>query len=318
MGVVLLLLAVVQLLMATSVHAVCSEQTNMPLRHSGYVLSGDGYDSTQQLCPTDEQKTSAIHSINEEINVQIDSILPQLQASLAPSPCEGIGWTKVVFLDMRNASHNCPGEWVPYTSETAIPQKRLCRRESPTTMSPTCRSALFSTNGLKYSKVCGRVRGYQYSSTEAFDQSIANPTTTNIDIAYMDGVSITRGQLPREHIWSLASGYDEKSILNWVCPCANMDVSQLESNRPPPFVGQNYFCESGTERFNGGDVVAYYDDPLWDGQGCSSRLQSTCCEHSPYFSASLAQASCDDLEVRICCNAEEEDVLVELVELYVK
>lgn len=286
---------------------MCDED-DLPLRHSGEVLSVDG---GNQVCPTEEEKTVAINRINEQVNNLIDSVLPQLQASLAPSPCQGLGWTKVAHMDMRNTSQDCPNEWV-----TAFDNgKRFCKRISVN--GPSCGSVLFSTTGLKYSQVCGRVIGYQYGSTEAFDQYIAHPSSSTIDTPYIDGVVITRGN-PREHIWSFASGYDEVRDNNWVCPCVN--EARLQSNIVPAFVGENYFCESGATTYNIFQNLYYTNDPLWDGQNCTS--PNNCCQHHspPYFSASLPETTCDDLEVRICSNRDsnEEDVPVELVELYVK
>ena len=50
------------------------------------------------------------------------------------------------------------------------------------------------------------------------------------------------------------------------CPCVAAPFSGVAA---PPFVGENYFCESGIsgEFANG---VWYLDDPLWDSQGCTA------------------------------------------------
>ena len=49
----------------------------------------------------------------------------------------------------------------------------------------------------QYSRVCGRVIGYQFGSTDAFRSRL-----TNIDqVAYVDGISITHGS-PCNHIWT--------------------------------------------------------------------------------------------------------------------
>ena len=52
------------------------------------------------------------------------------------------------------------------------------------------------------------------------------------------------------------------------CPCA-----QYQGAAAPPFVGEDYFCESGNNSPYG--LEWNLDDPLWDSQGCASG--STCC-----------------------------------------
>ena len=42
------------------------------------------------------------------------------------------------------------------------------------------------TDGIRYSKVCGQARGYQYASPSAIGES-----SNNITNAYVEGVSIT-------------------------------------------------------------------------------------------------------------------------------
>ena len=52
----------------------------------------------------------------------------------------------------------------------------------------------------------------------------------------------------------------------------------------------DYFCES---RLNSRSASA--DDPLWDGEGCTST--STCCElnNPPYFTKQLTSPTTDDI-----------------------
>lgn len=273
--------------------ALCNSDAPLPLQYAGQVLS------TGETCSSAQQDV-AVNQVSSDVDQLINSILPHLQSTLSPSPCEGLGWTKVADIDMRNSSHNCPEGWVNITMEG----KRLCRRSSST----GCSSAQFSTNGVEYSRVCGRVKGYQYGTTEAFEEYVIH--SRGLNEHYVDGVVITRGS-PREHVWTLAAGYDETRRDARVCPCVNGASTQV-----PPFVGQNYFCESGTIADIGRNML-YVTDPLWDGAGCGE--ESSCCSHSLYFSATLLQSTCDDLEVRICAeNGASEEVPVELVELFVK
>ena len=74
--------------------------------------------------------------------------------------------------------------------------------------------------------------------------------------SYIDGVSLTHGQ-PRQHIWSFAAGLDEVgSVPQFNCPCTNSGRAI-----PPPFVGNNYFCDTGSKQcYQPG--VFYNEDPL--------------------------------------------------------
>ena len=87
--------------------------------------------------------------------------------------------------------------------------------------------------------MCGRIKGYQYKDAdgfEAFHKGIA----TNIDEAYVSGVSLTHG-IRRQHIWTFAAGVSEfERNVKDACPCdATTDITV------PPFINGDYFCESG-------------------------------------------------------------------------
>ena len=57
-----------------------------------------------------------------------------------------------------------------------------------------CYSTFFSTNGVSYQHVCGRARGYQKGTLEAFLHM-----TLSINSYYVDGLSMTHGN-PCQHI----------------------------------------------------------------------------------------------------------------------
>ncbi len=71
------------------------------------------------------------------------------------------GWTRVANLDMTDSSQNCPYEFRLVTRSDA-PQC-TCGRTGP-----GCVSTSYSTYGIEYSQVCGRVIGYQFGFLEAF------------------------------------------------------------------------------------------------------------------------------------------------------
>ena len=81
------------------------------------------------------------------------------------------------------------------------------------------------------------------------------------------------------------------------CPCVN---GSTNDNNIPPFVAQNYFCETGITQWNGSNIFWPDGDPLWDGQGCGPT--SSCCTFNspPWFNVQLSSPTTDDIEVRIC------------------
>ena len=108
---------------------------------------------------------------------------------------------------------------------------------------------------------------------------------------YVDGISLTHGS-PREHIWSFGASKDISSYSS--CPCAG-------GKSPPAFVGNYYFCESGS---NGDPVnlTLCTSDPLWDGQECVGGEAVACCQATgiPWFHKVLNTSTTDFIELRIC------------------
>ena len=201
--------------------------------------------------------------------------------------CNGIssgGWTRVAYLDMTNTSHNFSGGFDEFTYQ----EQQFC-----------CGSATYSTHGIEYSQVCGRVTAYQVSYTSAFlGYSIGNQLT--LEGVYVDGVSITYGEPPRLHIWTAAAANEGQSD-DRVCPCTKTNSEYTGSI--PPFIGQDYFCDTAaTQSTTSGRV--YLFNPLWDGLSCGST--STCCtfNNPPWFCKQLPEPTTDGIEVRICKYSE--------------
>ena len=219
--------------------------------------------------------------------------------------CDGPStWTRVAFLNMSNLNQVCPSNWT-----TIAYPLRTCGRGNG-----SCKSTFYSTFGLTYNRVCGRIIAYQDRNTDAFLGLVF--ASRQIEGPYVDGVSLTHGSVgSREHIWSFASAIGERGPFHtaWLCECSN-------SNNWPHstvFVGRDYFCDSG----NHGRTIPnifFSDDPLWDGQGCGS--SSTCCQFNnpPWFCKTLPHSTTDDLEVRICNHGSSDDTPIQLLELYVQ
>ena len=106
------------------------------------------------------------------------------------------------------------------------------------------------------------------------------------------------------------SGYSETNA-HVNCPCNN--------GRYPPtsFVGNNYYCESGSEGLPSADTY-YFNDALWDGAGCTG---GTCCDDTtqPWFYHQLNKTTQDDIEARICAYGpfSIRSALIDQLELYV-
>ena len=221
-------------------------------------------------------------------------------------------WYEVAHLDMSDPTEQCPSAWRLYTNSTN--GVRACRRLA--TLSQSCPATFYPT-GRQYSKVCGRVIGYQISSPGAFHIVHSNTPPRSLDDIYVDGVSITYGN-PRKHIWTYAAGTTEGRYAYGAgpdCPCARSGATPA-----PSYVGDNYYCESGDNSTAAKLILnhLYSGDPLWDGQQCEGQ----CCsggKSPPWFKVDLTSPTSDDIEVRICADesTSNEDTPIWLLEIYV-
>ena len=224
-----------------------------------------------------------------------------------PCGCDGPSvWTHVASLDMSDPSHVCPSNWVTISNPV-----RTCGIGSTNT---GCRSVFYSTFGITYSRVCGRIIAYQQGAPDGLNlAAIQNP---DINTPHLDGVSLTHGSGSRQHIWSFICAAGEGNTFRppTVCACSNSRDWPYSTS----FIGNDYFCDSGNHGPISSSGAFYSDDPLWDGQGCGS--SSTCCQFNnpPWFCKTLPQSTTNDLEVRICKNSNNEDTPVQLVELYIQ
>ena len=211
-------------------------------------------------------------------------------------------WVRIAYLNMSDPSAQCPDGWREVQSPI-----RTCRRQF-NTGNTSINSVNYTSYGIPYSRVCGRIIAYQLGTPEGF-HGYSNQNQLTLDDAYVDGISITFGH-PRNHIWTFAAARGQQ-----YCPCIS------SGSTVPSFVNGNYFCE--VSRFNiEGNFIA--SNPLWDGQGCAD--SSACCEFNnpPWFCKQLDQPTTEDIEIRIMSSAiseyalEEEDTPVELIEILVR
>ena len=253
---------------------------------------------SSNACPSDEARQAALESINNDVKMLLNSSL--LGAAVYCGPGQ---WHRVAYIDMTDPQQNCPVEWQEYRADTI----RACGR------SETCSRKTYSTS-RQYSKVCGRIIAYQLASTDAFQSG-----TGSIDGAYVDGVSVTYGSSPRNHIWTFAGGWSEISHPNsniYNCPCSDSPGT----TPPPSFVGERYFCESANKDQHYRHNHIYTSDKLWDGEQCDN--EGTCCtdKSPPWFSIEIPTPTVDDIEVHICGNEDiqNENTPIELLEIYIQ
>ena len=217
--------------------------------------------------------------------------------------CAGIegGWVQVVRVDV-SMGDDCPNEW----NKIMLNNVSFCQQPWE---SFGCYRTDVSTKGLQYKRVCGKARGYQQGSTLGF---YISRHSIPLNAHYVDGVSITAGNLHR-HIWTYAAGLTETDNRGYSCPCAST-AGQV----PPSFVGLNYYCESGAVNQFRNNIV-YLNDPLWDGEGCTS---GNCCNASdlqPWFYRHLNDKVIqDNIEVRLCSTSSSAATLVDQLELYIQ
>ena len=160
---------------------------------------------------------------------------------------------RAAYINMTDVSKTCP-QGLNYTVQSSI---RMCTSSHSTA---SCTSVNFPTHGVLYTKVCGRALAFQRGTNDGFYNYYYN-AQSSLNGYYVDGLSVTHGN-PESHIWTFASGFSkDDNYSQWNCPCG------LHAGpAAPPFVGEDYFCESGIS----GDYqlrVWFLDDSLWDSQG---------------------------------------------------
>ena len=165
------------------------------------------------------------------------------------------GWMRVAFLDMINSSHQCPSGFMERNDS---PNIRTCVRNE-VSRARGCSSVELSTANIQYSTVCGRITAYQVGSPDDF-----RAETNDINSAYMDGVSLTHGNL-RRHIWTFAAAVR----MNRIC-------DDCRNEPRPTSVGSDFFCDSGNPMSSSATPGTFHSaNPLWDGVGCTA--DNECC-----------------------------------------
>lgn len=269
------------------------------------------------VCPTENQLQRARDEVSSELRTLLQERI-----------CNGtFGWTQIANVDMTNGKDQCPGG----LQEFNVSGKRVCGRGADVGMElETCASAMFPTNGVQYDEVCGRLVAFQVGTPSAFgfyDMIVQDLNFVDIDDYYVDGITLTHGLTgSRKHIWTFATGFTETPNLvqseRQSCPCTP-GISNPAII--PPFIGEDYFCESGTVGSPANNGTVYVNDPLWDGAGCFESTTNNCCTFRgpPYFTKVLPADTSDAIEMRACGHfsyhtATIADTFIQQIELYVK
>ena len=270
------------------------------------LCQGNNYYSCSDVLKTAPYTASGYYNLTLN-NGSIVSVYCDMEGS----NCNGTGgWMRIGYVNMTEPNATCPQGLHQYTIEG----KTLCDRSHNSTSQ--CNATLFSSIGLNYTQVCGQVRGYELGHYVDSFYPNGRGGSLSIDGVYVDGVSITYGSNPRQHIWTYAAGYAEDTTDNEMasCPC-------VTGYPTPSFVGDDYYCEAGTIKANLSSGRLYPDDPLWDGMQCST-LESPCCNSTimPWFVKSISQSTDDDIELRVCSSEgyPDEATPIDIIELYIR
>ena len=226
--------------------------------------------------------------------IQSSSAIGPIQVYCSTSiafSCNGVlgQWRRVAFLNASSANPlQCPGDLQVRNSDPPS-----CVHAGA---SSGCSAVDYETNGMEYSQVCGRVHG-RYSLTPDGFLKIGRPQDVSIEGNYVDGVSLTYGRNPRNHIWTFTATID--SSVNDCSECGNK----------PDFVMNDYSCE--LVRKCPGDTRVCSSDVLWDGESQ--------CVGGERFSVVLEMPTTADIEMRVCRDQgrSDEDILVTFVEIFV-
>ena len=122
----------------------------------------------------------------------------------------------------------------------------------------------------------------------------------DIDSNYVDGISLTYGMTPRQHIWTFA-----------VDLYSNCETS-------PSFVHNDDYCgdidTASSCNSNNQNIIQ------WNRGSCGSQSQCCSLNNPTQFYKQLPQPTTDDIEMRLCRDqsASNENIFLEMIDIYVQ
>ena len=127
-------------------------------------------------------------------------------------------WRRVAYINTTQGPGQCPSGLIERVN--SITNQRACGRST----NMGCSSVTYTAGG-SYTNNCGRVRGYQFYSPNAFEGRHGNL----INDPYVDGISITRGS-PRQHVWTYTVyWYEGHTASQQLCPCGRTNTSDYSN-----------------------------------------------------------------------------------------
>ena len=215
-------------------------------------------------------------------------------------------WRRVAYIDTTQGPGQCPSGLVQHVNSAT--NQRACGRS----IDRGCSSVTYPAGG-SYTNICGRVRGYQFYTPNAFTGSSGH----SINDAYVDGISITLGN-PRKHVWTYTSYWYEMHNSSQYDVCLCQRSSSNYYSRVSSFVGSDYYCETAFATDSETKRIAW-ENPLWDGAGSACGTGGQCCATFGWFHKTVSPSTSDHIEARWCADQgrSNEDVLTELVEIWV-
>ena len=122
------------------------------------VIPGDSFNTN--VCPSVTKRAEVFQWIESNVT----AITSDIHDTGETQDHCGVGsWYQVAYLNMTNPSEQCPAAWREYNTNGV----RACGR-----VDFGCQGTFYPT-GRQYSKVCGRIIGYQVATPGAFHVLIA-------------------------------------------------------------------------------------------------------------------------------------------------
>ena len=210
--------------------------------------------------------------------------------------CNGISgqWRRVAYLDTSQTNIECPGNL------QAITNPPSCRIIGS---NPICSPVFFPSGGIPYSQVCGRIYGRYSNTPDAFDTFPVNrPVFPTINDNYVDGVSLSYGMNPRNHVWTLAATIPQNNRQD---NCASCDYLV------PGFVGSDYSCQIVPDCSSLSDDSTCRLVEVWNDDNQ--------CNGNNIFYRNLTQTTTENLEMRLCRDQarSDEDISISFIEIFV-
>ena len=194
-------------------------------------------------------------------------------------------WRQIIHIDMTDYDHKAR---CPYNLCTEFNERIGCYKGG-------CIG--FKRNIEKYTRVCGRVSGYQLGDTRGFISAQNFTPDINVSTHYADGVLIT-GDNYREHLWSYVA---DTTKIN--CPCGG-------ANLVPRPIFNSYHCNVESTKIG-------WDNPLWDR--CDAAKYNECCTDRKmhgWFYKNIDQ-SIDSIEVRWCA-PKDGHIVTDILQIWVQ